>query len=59
MALLVLLHAALTVAWLGSCVVLLSKAGPLLRGPRVGGALGRTTGVVLIGSGLVVAASSG
>ncbi|WP_369394230.1 LysE family translocator [Streptomyces sp. CG1] len=59
MTLLVLLHAALTVAWLGGCTLLLSKAGPVLRKPRVRGALGRTTGVVLIGFGLVVATTAG
>ncbi|MFJ3772343.1 LysE family translocator [Streptomyces sp. NPDC090075] len=59
MTLLVLLHALLTLAWLGSYVCLLSKAGPVLHKPRVRRALGRTTGVVLIGFGLVVATASG
>ncbi|MER6032242.1 LysE family translocator [Streptomyces sp. NPDC001851] len=59
MTLLVLLHVALTVTWLGGYTLLLAKAGPFLRRPRVRGALGRTTGVVLIGFGLVVAATAG
>ncbi|WP_367048599.1 LysE family translocator [Streptomyces sp. Je 1-332] len=58
MILLVLLHAALTVVWLGSYVVLLSKAGSLLERPRIRRALGRTTGAVLIGLGLAVAAAA-
>ncbi|MFF5313747.1 LysE family translocator [Streptomyces massasporeus] len=45
----------LTLAWLGGYVLLLSKAGPVLHRPRVHRALGRTTGVVLIGFGLAVA----
>ncbi|TXS48447.1 LysE family translocator, partial [Streptomyces sp. uw30] len=59
MALLVLLHATLTLAWLAGYVVLLAKAGPALLRPRVHRALERTTGVVLIGFGLAVATSSG
>ncbi|MEU7484178.1 LysE family translocator [Streptomyces sp. NPDC042319] len=59
MTLLVLLHAALTLAWLSGYVLLLSKAGPVLHRPRVRRALERTTGVVLIGFGLAVAAASG
>ncbi|MEV5644137.1 LysE family translocator [Streptomyces flaveolus] len=59
MTLLVLLHAALTVAWLGSYVLLLSKAGLILQKPRIRRALGRTTGVALIGFGLAVATASG
>ena len=59
MSLLVLLHVLLTVAWLGGCTLLLAKAEPLLRKPRVRGALGRGTGVVLIGFGLVVATTAG
>ncbi|MEU5269369.1 LysE family translocator [Streptomyces hygroscopicus] len=58
MTLLVLLHAVLTLAWLGGSVFLLAKAGPLLQRPRVQRALGRTTGVVLIGFGLAVATAS-
>ncbi|MES5818435.1 LysE family translocator [Streptomyces sp. RG80] len=56
MTLLVLLHATLTLAWLGGYVLLLSKAGPFLHEPRIRRALGRTTGVALIGFGLAVAA---
>ncbi|MGW5463193.1 LysE family translocator [Streptomyces sp. NPDC003996] len=59
MTLLVLLHVMLTVAWLGGYTLLLAKAAPLLQKPRVRGALGRTTGVVLIGFGLVVATTAG
>ncbi|ELS58573.1 LysE family translocator [Streptomyces viridochromogenes] len=59
MTLLVLLHIALTVAWLGSYVLLLAKAGRVLERPRARRALGRTTGAVLIGFGLMVATSSG
>lgn len=59
MTLLVLLHATLTLAWLGGYVLLLSRAGPVLHRPRVRRALGRTTGVVLIGFGLAVATASG
>ncbi|MFD5122499.1 LysE family translocator [Streptomyces sp. NPDC058385] len=54
MTLLVLLHAALTLAWLGSYVFLLSKGERALENPRIRRALGRTTGVVLIGFGLAV-----
>ncbi|OLZ74734.1 threonine transporter RhtB [Streptomyces sp. IMTB 2501] len=59
MTLLVLLHDALTIAWLGGYTLLLSRAGPVLQKPRIRGALGRTTGVVLIGFGLVVATTAG
>ncbi|KUO06501.1 LysE family translocator [Streptomyces caeruleatus] len=59
MTLLVLLHTALTLAWLGSYVLLLSKAAPALHRPWVRRALGRTTGVALIGFGLVIATASG
>ncbi|MGW6906205.1 LysE family translocator [Streptomyces sp. NPDC054940] len=59
MTLLVLLHTVLTLAWLGSYVLLLSKAGPVLHKPRVRRALGRTTGVVLICFGLAVATGAG
>ncbi|MGW0818298.1 LysE family translocator [Streptomyces viridiviolaceus] len=59
MTLLVLLHAALTLGWLSSYVLLLSKAGPVLARPWVRRALGRTTGVVLIGFGLAVAVTAG
>ena len=59
MTLFVLLHAALTLAWLGGYVLLLSRARHVLEKPRTRRALGRTTGVVLIGFGLVVATASG
>ncbi|MFF4685097.1 hypothetical protein [Streptomyces sp. NPDC001307] len=59
MTLLVLLHVMLTVAWLGGYTLLPAKAAPLLQKPQVRGALGRTTGVVLIGFGLVVATTAG
>jgi threonine/homoserine/homoserine lactone efflux protein len=59
MALLVLLHTALTLAWLGSYALLLSKARNVLERPRTRRALDRTTGVVLIGFGLAVATASG
>ncbi|WP_405738396.1 LysE family translocator [Streptomyces sp. NBC_00028] len=59
MALLVLLHTALTLTWLGGYVLLLAKAGPVLQRPRVRGVLTWATGVVLIGFGVVVATSAG
>ncbi|MCZ0997515.1 LysE family translocator [Streptomyces mirabilis] len=59
MTLLVLMHTLLTLAWLGGYVLLLSKAGQALHRPRIRRALGRTTGVALIGFGLVVASASG
>ncbi|AZM57121.1 threonine transporter RhtB [Streptomyces sp. WAC 01529] len=55
MALLVLLHAALTLIWLGGYVMVLSKARAFFSRPRVRRALDRVTGVVLIGFGLKVA----
>ncbi|MFE1442656.1 LysE family translocator [Streptomyces sp. NPDC058739] len=58
MTLLVLLHVVLSVAWLGACVLLLDRAGPVLNGPRTRRALGRITGAVLIGFGLAVATSA-
>ncbi|WP_432025976.1 LysE family translocator [Streptomyces sp. 1222.5] len=57
MTLLVLLHTALTLAWLGGYVLLLSRAGPVLQRPRIRRALGRTTGVTLIAFGLLLATS--
>ncbi|WP_418961168.1 LysE family translocator [Streptomyces tritici] len=59
MALLVLLHVLLTLAWLSGYVLLLAKAGTVLEKPRIRRALGRSTGVALIGFGVAVAASSG
>ncbi|MGW2340102.1 LysE family translocator [Streptomyces sp. NPDC001661] len=55
MTVLVLCHAALTVLWLAGYALLLSRAGPAFRRPRVRRAIGRTMGVVLIGFGLAVA----
>ncbi|MEU0385423.1 LysE family translocator [Streptomyces chartreusis] len=59
MTLLVLLHTALTLGWLGGYVLLLAKAGPVLHEPRIHRALVRTTGVALIGLGLAVGTASG
>ncbi|GIH21731.1 lysine transporter LysE [Acrocarpospora phusangensis] len=57
MALLVLVHAALTIAWLGGYVMLLSRARAFFAKPRVRRIMDRVTGTVLIGFGLKVAAS--
>ncbi|MCX5231140.1 LysE family translocator [Streptomyces sp. NPDC006553] len=57
MALLVLIHAALTLSWLGSYVMVLARARSLFEKPPVRRALDRVTGVVLIGFGIKVAAS--
>ncbi|MFJ6938717.1 LysE family translocator [Streptomyces sp. NPDC101132] len=58
MALLVTLHAGLTVAWLGGYVLLLSRARAQLSRPAVRRALDRLTGVVLIAFGLRLAATA-
>ncbi|MFJ9644165.1 LysE family translocator [Streptomyces sp. NPDC004244] len=55
MALLVLVHVLLTVAWLGTYVYVLSRARRFFGRPRVSRALDRVTGVVLIGFGIRVA----
>ncbi|MGR4850682.1 LysE family translocator [Streptomyces sp. LARHCF252] len=55
MALLVLLHAGLTVLWLSGYVALLSKARTFFERPAVRRATDRVTGVVLIGFGVKVA----
>ncbi|MEU9177786.1 LysE family translocator [Streptomyces sp. NPDC048550] len=55
MALLVLIHLALTVAWLGTYVYVLSRARRFFARPRVRRVLDRATGVVLIGFGIRVA----
>ncbi len=55
MALLVLLHAGLTVLWLSGYVALLSKARAFFERPAVRRAMDRVTGVVLIGFGVKVA----
>ncbi|GAA2598326.1 LysE family translocator [Streptomyces roseoviolaceus] len=57
MALLVLLHAGLTVLWLSGYVALLSKARTFFERPAVRRAMDRVTGVVLIGFGVKVAGS--
>ncbi|MFE0809950.1 LysE family transporter [Streptomyces sp. NPDC058848] len=54
-ALLVLLHAVLTVVWLGSHVLLPAKARACFERPPVRRAMARVTGVVLIGFGVKVA----
>ncbi|MEU6658793.1 LysE family translocator [Streptomyces sp. NPDC046821] len=59
MTLLVLLHTALTLLWLGGYVLLLSRARRILERPRTHRVLGRATGVVLIGFGLLVATATG
>jgi threonine/homoserine/homoserine lactone efflux protein len=58
MALLVLLHAALTLLWLGGYVLLLAKARGFFERPAVRRAMDRVTGFVLIGFGLKVATAS-
>ncbi|MEV6318346.1 LysE family translocator [Streptomyces sp. NPDC051776] len=55
MALLVLIHAALTAVWLGGYVMLLAKARVFFQKPAVRRAMDRVTGIVLIGFGLKVA----
>ncbi len=57
MAVLVLLHAGLTVVWLGSYVALLARARAFFEKPAVRRAMSRVTGVVLIGFGVKVAAA--
>ncbi|MEU5919144.1 LysE family translocator [Streptomyces sp. NPDC047141] len=57
MALLVLIHAVLTAAWLSGYVLLLAKARAFFQKPSVRRAMDRVTGVVLIGFGLKVAAT--
>ncbi|MFD5325758.1 LysE family translocator [Streptomyces sp. NPDC127092] len=58
MALLVLIHAALTVGWLGAYVLLLTKARAFFARTSVRRAMERITGVVLIGFGVKVATAS-
>lgn len=55
MALLVGLHAAISLGWLGGYVLVLAKARALFERPAVRGAMERVTGVVLIGFGVRVA----
>ncbi|MFF9208911.1 MULTISPECIES: hypothetical protein [unclassified Streptomyces] len=54
MALLVLLHAVIALVRLGGYVLLLARAGHGLGRPRVRRLLGRATGVVLIGFGVMI-----
>ncbi|MFK0110356.1 LysE family translocator [Streptomyces sp. NPDC091217] len=58
MALLVLLHVSLTLVWLGCYVLLISRARHVLERPGVRRTLGRATGVVLIGFGVLVAVAA-
>ncbi|WP_395358345.1 LysE family translocator [Streptomyces sp. YH02] len=57
MTVLVLIHAALTLVWLGSYVLVLAKASAFFEKPGVRRAMDRITGVVLIGFGIKVATS--
>ncbi|MFJ3501815.1 MULTISPECIES: LysE family translocator [unclassified Streptomyces] len=57
MTLLVLLHAVLTLAWLGGYVMVLARARTFFARPSVRRAMDRVTGVVLIGFGVKVAIS--
>ncbi|MFI0738549.1 LysE family translocator [Streptomyces sp. NPDC021100] len=59
MSLLVLLHAVLTLSWLGTYVYVVSRARSVFERPRVRRALDRVTGVVLLGFGLRIAAETG
>ncbi|WP_207916942.1 LysE family translocator [Micromonospora sp. KC723] len=56
--LLVVLHAALTLTWLGCYAYLVSRARSVFERPRVRRLLDRVTGVVLIGFGMRVAAEA-
>ncbi|MER6216500.1 MULTISPECIES: LysE family translocator [unclassified Streptomyces] len=58
MALLVLVHVLLTLAWLGTYVYVLSRARRFFARPRVRRTMDRVTGVVLIGFGVRVATSA-
>jgi threonine/homoserine/homoserine lactone efflux protein len=58
MGLLVLVHVALSLAWLAGIAHALSTARSFFERPRVRLALERVTGVVLIGFGLRVAAEA-
>jgi threonine/homoserine/homoserine lactone efflux protein len=57
MTLLVLVHAALTLVWLGGYVLVLAKARAFFEKPAVRRTMDRITGVVLIGFGVKVATS--
>ncbi|MEU3722249.1 LysE family translocator [Streptomyces sp. NPDC031705] len=58
MALLVLVHVLLTLAWLSTYVYVLSRARRFFTRPRVRRTMDRVTGVVLIGFGVRVATSA-
>ena len=58
MALLVLLHAALSLVWLGSFVHMLSKTRSVFEKPRVRRTIDRITGAVLIGFGIQIATAN-
>jgi threonine/homoserine/homoserine lactone efflux protein len=58
MALLVLVHVLLTLAWLSTYVYVLSRARRFFARPRVRRTMDRVTGVVLIGFGVRVATSA-
>ncbi|MFH8888646.1 LysE family translocator [Streptomyces sp. NPDC090054] len=58
MALLVLVHVVLTVAWLSTYVYVLSRARRFFARPRVRRTMDRVTGIVLIGFGVRVATSA-
>ncbi|MET9609886.1 LysE family translocator [Streptomyces sp. NPDC006512] len=58
MALLVLVHVLLTVAWLSTYVYVLSRARQYFARPRVRRTMDRVTGIVLIGFGVRVATST-
>ncbi|MEU8776193.1 LysE family translocator [Streptomyces sp. NPDC048606] len=58
MAVLVLVHVLLTLAWLGTYVYVLTRARRFFARPRVRRAMDRVTGVVLIGFGVRVASST-
>lgn len=55
LALLVLIHAAISIAWLSAYVVLLSRARSTFEQPKVRQALERITGTVLLGFGAKIA----
>lgn len=55
LALLVIIHAAISIAWLSAYVVLLSRARSTFEKPKVRQALERVTGTVLLGFGAKIA----
>jgi threonine/homoserine/homoserine lactone efflux protein len=58
-ALLVVIHVALSVIWLGLLIVATRSVGRLLQRPAVSRALDRVTGAVLVGAGLRLGAEGG